>query len=123
VNHYQQAQSRFQSSFDEAVIVFDNAVEVLYLPKFKHCGMHWTPPGLDALLPLLTPFSTEPTTRSASKNMPPDCLKPIHDSAGKLRLDKWTRQEERGRVEGKDHEEVCHEDAKEKQDVVAGPTA
>ncbi len=47
----------------------------------------------------------------------------MNDSAGKLCQDKWTRQEERGRVEGKEHEEVCHEDAKEKQDVVASPTA
>ncbi len=39
------------------------------------------------------------------------CMK---DSAGKLCPDKWTRQGEEGRVGEESHEEVLHEDAKEK---------
>lgn len=37
----------------------------------------------------------------------------MKDSAGKFCPDKWTRHGEGGRVEGKDHEEVLHEDMKE----------
>src|SRR5258708_11140160 len=69
------------------------------------------------------PFSTEPTTRSGSKNMPPDCLQRLHDSAGKFCLDKWTRKGKQRRVEAKDHEEVLHEDVKEDHDVAPHPTA
>src|SRR6266704_4972271 len=50
-------------------------------------------------------------------------LQLFHDSAGKFCLDKWTRQREEGRVEGKAHEEVLHAVVKEDQDVAACPTA
>ena len=48
------------------------------------------------------------------------CMK---DSAGKFCPDKWTRKGEEGRVEGKDHEEVLHEEVKEEPDVATRPTA
>ncbi len=47
----------------------------------------------------------------------------MNDSAGKLYPDKWTRQGEEGRVGEESHEEVLHEAAKEKPDVVARPPA
>src|SRR2546425_1265012 len=43
----------------------------------------------------------------------------MKDSAGKFCPDKWTRQEEEGRVEGTGHEEVPHEEEKEDHDVTA----
>jgi transposase-like protein len=47
----------------------------------------------------------------------------MNDSAGKFCLDKWTRKEEKGRVEETGHEEVLHANAKEDHDVVTRPTA
>src|SRR5260370_21288219 len=51
------------------------------------------------------------------------CLQPIHDSAGKICPDKWTRKGEERRVEGKGDEELPHEDEKEDQNVTTRPTA
>src|SRR6266566_3975452 len=47
----------------------------------------------------------------------------MNDSAGKFCPDKWTREKEEGRVEGKGHEEFPHEDKKEDQDVTARSSA
>src|SRR5437870_4597922 len=64
-------------------------------------------------------FSIGPTIHSGKKrNTPPDCLQPIHDSAGKFGMDNWTREAEAGRVKEKDHEDV-----KEEQDVATRPPA
>jgi hypothetical protein len=37
----------------------------------------------------------------------------MNDSAGKFCPDKWTRQEEEGRVKEKDHKAMRHADVKE----------